>query len=218
MNKAVELARENSDPEDLAEHLRYIYEFGGDYKNALRYADSLMVKSIDFYHEDVAHDLSQTEALLGNVELERQTTELRMRNSIIILVAVIVVAMLVIFFVAQSYVRRRKHMLELEEKNKELAIARDAAEHASHVKTIFIQNMTHELHTPLNAIYGFAQVLADKDTPVEEASTREMSEAICKGSVQLNRLLDNIIEASDRLEGMEQLLDKASVLDSAEGN
>lgn len=45
------------------------------------------------------------------------------------------------------------------ERTNALNKARERAERANEAKTRFLQNMSHELHTPLNAILGFAQLL-----------------------------------------------------------
>lgn len=50
---------------------------------------------------------------------------------------------------------------ETEQRNKELQIARQQAEESIRKKDIFIQNMTHQIRTPLNIILGFAQVMRD---------------------------------------------------------
>lgn len=44
--------------------------------------------------------------------------------------------------------------------NRRLSRAKRAAEEASRMKDIFIQNVTHEINTPLNAIIGFAELAA----------------------------------------------------------
>ncbi|WP_300539468.1 ATP-binding protein [Sphingosinicella sp.] len=54
-------------------------------------------------------------------------------------------------------VERRDH--ELASAAKELAEARDVAQHANEAKSQFLANMSHELRTPLNAIIGYADVL-----------------------------------------------------------
>ncbi|MCP4397148.1 MAG: response regulator [bacterium] len=53
--------------------------------------------------------------------------------------------------------QKRLHSLELQK-------AKEAAETANQAKSTFLANMTHELRSPLNAILGFAQVMARSRT------------------------------------------------------
>ena len=106
------------------------------------------------------------------------------------------------------------YIAALELQTEEATEAKEKAEKASHVKSIFIKNMTHEFHTPLNHIYGFAQLLSDGNIPVTPDETRQMAQAIKEGSEQLQRVLDHIIELTDKLEGQEQLSDKETKLDA----
>lgn len=59
-----------------------------------------------------------------------------------------------------------KMLKEERSKKQELADARRAAEAASKSKTIFLNNMSHDIRTPMNAILGFAELMeGQKNNP-----------------------------------------------------
>ena len=81
-----------------------------------------------------------------------------------------------------------------KQRNEEQARATQLAEEALQKKTTFIQNVTHQIRTPLNIIMGFAQVLRDGMAQEEMASIKNM---MLHNSYTLSRLLQMLFDSSD---------------------
>ena len=83
---------------------------------------------------------------------------------------------------------------QVVERTRALEDALAQAEAASRAKGNFLANVSHELKTPLNAILGYAFVLARKlDDPV----LRERSERIRESGLRLLGVVNNILDASN---------------------
>ena len=76
----------------------------------------------------------------------------------------------------------------------ELIAAKQAAEENDKLKTSFLNNLSHEVRTPLNAIMGFSEFI--KDENLTQDKKRAYSDAIMKSSSYLLALLENIITMS----------------------
>ena len=64
------------------------------------------------------------------------------------------------------------------------------------MKTAFIQNMSHEVRTPLNIITGFAQVISDPDlTPTAEERTH-IAHMMLKNTHIITTQIEEMIELS----------------------
>lgn len=87
--------------------------------------------------------------------------------------------------------------------NKQLAIERDRAKAALQAKTAFLQSMTHEVRTPLNAISGFAQVLATTGVEIPDKDRLELSLSIQENTRLLTNFLDDMLLISDTESGSE---------------
>ncbi len=82
----------------------------------------------------------------------------------------------------------------VDERTKDLVIARDQAEAANQSKSIFLSTMSHELRTPLNAILGFSQLMQrDQALPDKE---REHIDIINRSGVHLLQLINDVLDMS----------------------
>lgn len=81
---------------------------------------------------------------------------------------------------------------EIKQRELELNLAKEAAEAANQAKTEFMENMRHDIRTPLTGIVGFAELLKmESDNP----HIKEYSENLVASSHALLYLLDEVLEA-----------------------
>ena len=86
----------------------------------------------------------------------------------------------------------KERTYEIEKKNLELTSAKDKAEASDRLKTAFMQNISHEVRTPLNGILGFGALLAEPDVSAED---KEKFLSMLKASS--TRLINTITDYMD---------------------
>ena len=103
----------------------------------------------------------------------------------------VLILLLILLIIAMAYIvqTRKKHMIELKK-------AYDKALESEKMKTAFIQNVTHEVRTPLNIITGFAQVIANPDMAESPEERKHISTMMQKSTRQVTVLMDEIIGLS----------------------
>jgi len=89
---------------------------------------------------------------------------------------------------------------ELEERvaarTEDLEIARERAEAADQLKSLFLASMSHELRTPLNSIIGFTGVLLQElPGPVNEEQRKQL-EIVQRASRHLLALINDVLDIS----------------------
>ncbi len=138
--------------------------------------------------------------LIGYVPIEAIQQEGRTVNQNIFIV---VIVMLVAFFLCcllfyfnqrQQNNLRKEREAEREVHNRQLAEALQAAQAASNSKTMFLSNMSHDIRTPMNAVLGFASLLAkDAENPEK---VREYTKKIMASGQHLLSLINDVLDVS----------------------
>lgn len=144
-------------------------------------------------------NLAEFNARMGNDTLTSELQEKRARLAstmtvIAILIGIILLGVLIFTFYQIRGSRRRREkdaaqIAQLQEANEKVKMANEA-------KTRFIQNMSHEVRTPLNAIVGFSQLLSLPDGTFPEEEKEEFAAHIVNNTKMLTMLLDDILNAS----------------------
>ena len=162
-------------------------------------------KSLNAFNEQKISQTNQSRlvemsARMGNNMLQAQVTaqSIQMRRTSILLMILLTIILLGTLVFLLFYIR------SLRRTNEKVRLA-DAA------KTRFVQNMSHEVRTPLNAIVGFSQLLSLPDGSFPEAEKEEFAlpdgsfpeeekeefaAHIINNSKMLTMLLDDILNAS----------------------
>lgn len=104
---------------------------------------------------------------------------------------------------AEAELRSLNETLEqrIEERTRELARAKDAAEAANVAKSAFLANMSHEIRTPLNAITGMAHLI--RMAGLSEAQATRLDKLEAAGN-HLTQVISDVLDLSkieaDKLE------------------
>ena len=136
--------------------------------------------------------ITELDARLGNAELQKELATkskevLNVTRLVLILLTILLMAIITFLII---------HVRTLRMKNTRLREANERAELANAAKTRFVQNMSHEVRTPLNAIVGFSQLLSLPDGSFAPEEKEEFSNHIVNNTKMLTMLLDDILNTT----------------------
>jgi signal transduction histidine kinase len=96
---------------------------------------------------------------------------------------------------AKELYEHKEHLEEIvKQRTAELTIAKERAEESDKLKTAFLNNISHEFRTPMNAIICFSNLLANPDQPKDELE--KYSEFVNEGCYQLLNIVNDTVELS----------------------
>lgn len=184
VDEAIEYAKRELGDEG-ADAIPLIYERAGRWEEAYKSfkKESLIGDSID--NVVLTNSMQGIQVQVELYEAEKKAATLR---TTALLGAVFMLTLLIIalVYIVQS---RKKHLEELRK-------AYNKAMESEKMKTAFIQNVSHEVRTPLNIITGFAQVIANPDLAGDPEERKNIATMMQKSTRQVTVLIDEIIGLS----------------------
>ena len=181
-DQAVEMARKELGNEGL-DAITLIYEKAGRWEDAFRALKKQHLASDSIDNVVLTNSMMGIRDEMMIYEAERDVVRTRLMSAVIILLALLAIAL---FYITQT---RRRHL-------KELRKAYDQVLESDKMKTAFIQNISHEVRTPLNIIGGFSQVIANPDLDPNIEERREIARMTQKNARLITMLIDEMLLVS----------------------
>lgn len=176
-NKALDLNAKNKNLEQKAAillALSTVYEKMLDKNNAYIYLkqhtnlkESISLLDNEKLGVDDYEKFKETERLEEAAKINKEniqkakTSKFSKLISILAIALISILSLLSLSLYKNNIIRTQSNLL-LEEKNRELVIAKEKAEKASNARSEFLSTVSHELRTPLNAINGIAHLLLEE--------------------------------------------------------
>lgn len=85
---------------------------------------------------------------------------------------------------------------EQEERNQQLLLASQLVQESDRKKLAFIQDVSHQIRTPLNIIQGFFRVLLDNSTSIPYEERESIADTMQQNAFNLSRIVHMFADAS----------------------
>lgn len=176
-NKALDLNAKNKNLEQKADillALSDVHEKMLDKNNAYTYLkqhtnlkESISLLDNEKLGVDDYEKFKESERLEEAAKINKEIIQQEKANKFSKLISILAIALISILSLLslslyKNNIIRTQSNLLLEEKNRELILAKEKAEKASNARTEFLSTVSHELRTPLNAINGIAHLLLEE--------------------------------------------------------
>ena len=173
--------------------LTKIYDMKGDKEAEAEALKELLRAREKWYGEISMMDINDISHDINLEQMRRETKKAYDMMTYIALGA----SLLGVLFLSYLFWTRRKHMQQLMAQNQQLTIARDQAQEADRMKTAFIQNVSHQIRTPLNAVSGFATILAKQLDELSDEERHDLATRIEHSAGIITNSLNHLITLSD---------------------
>ena len=185
VNEALELAREELG-DDSYETQEKILSRAGRWKEAYEALKHASASNDSLNNILLTNSMQGIQDELRIYDAEREVT----RSRTIALVVALLLLMTIVVGMTYIILSRRRHIRQLN----------NAYQHAlrsDNMKSAFIQNVSHEVRTPLNIISGFAQVIADPTLDVGLNERQHMAQMVQRNTRIITSLIDEMLGLSN---------------------
>ena len=129
-------------------------------------------------------------------------------NLLLVIGSVVIIALVIVLLMIQRAERIKRRLEEREKLQSALNTALEEAQAASKAKTIFLNNMSHDIRTPMNAIVGFTALAASHIDNKEQV--QDYLKKINVSSQHLLSLINGVLDMS-RIESGKVTIDESEV-------
>ena len=173
--------------------LTKIYDMKGDRAAEAEALKTLLKAREKWYSEVSSMEIND---ISNDINLEQMRREKDKAYNLMTYIA-LGACLLGVCFLSYIIWSRRKHMRELMVQNQQLTLARDHAQEADRMKTAFIQNVSHQIRTPLNAVSGFSTILANQIDELADDERQDLARRIEHSAAIITNSLNHLITLSD---------------------
>ena len=183
-DEAASLARKELGDES-SEALPLIYERAGRWKEAYEAVKEEMNAKDSISNVVLINSMQGIREQLAQYDADKKAAH----NRTVALIVGIILLMLLAAALLYIVFSRRKHLCELK-------VAYDHAMESDKMKTSFIQNVSHEVRTPLNIISGFSQIIANPELTHNTEERQHMAQMMQTSTHRITALIDEMLELS----------------------
>ena len=173
--------RENDRYETMAE----IYRQAGRWKEAYEALKLGTAESDSINSVILSSSMQGIQEELAVYDAERRAEHTKLYA----LVAIVVLLVLLVVALAYIMRSRRRHLREIQK-------AYDRVLESDRMKTLFMQNVSHEVRTPLNIISGFAQVFANPDYQLSAEERQHIAETVTHNTHIITTMINEVLDLS----------------------
>lgn len=175
---------------DMLDSLHLYKEAFYAHKEYAALLDSARLKNINDKLEDL-----EIQKRVDELVIEKKALEIdlqKSRNQLYMFLSLFILAISSAVFVAFRLWKINSLYKKLQESNRLVILASEKAQESEKMKNAFIKNMCHEVRTPLNAINGFAELIATEDNTLEEK--QEFSKIIFENCNHITSMMNSVLE------------------------